>query len=87
LAAVSAYTHPHQRPQSIGIFRLWRDLGYAIGAILTGLIADQFGLMAPVLTIGLLTLASSAVVRYRMGCSKKTFESKGVAFSIRGSAL
>ncbi|WP_276372903.1 MFS transporter [Chryseolinea sp. H1M3-3] len=82
LAAVSDYTHPHQRPQSIGIFRLWRDLGYAIGAILTGLIADQFGLIAPVLSIGLLTIASSVIVQYRMGCSKKTFESKRLGFSI-----
>jgi MFS family permease len=85
LAAVSDYTHPHQRPQSIGIFRLWRDLGYAIGAILTGLLADQFGLMAPVLTIGLLTVASSMIVQYRMSCSKKTFEVKGTKFSMSRS--
>lgn len=81
LAAVSDYTHPDQRPQSIGVFRLWRDLGYAIGAILTGLIADQFGLRAPVLVIGLLTIASAMVIQYRMSCSKKTFESEGVRFS------
>ncbi len=68
LAAVSDYTHPDQRPESIGIFRLWRDLGYAIGAILTGLIADQFGLMAPVLAIGLLTIISSFIVKSRMDC-------------------
>ena len=68
LAAVSDYTHPDQRPESIGIFRLWRDLGYAIGAILTGLIADQFGLMAPVIAIGLLTIISSFIVKSRMDC-------------------
>ena len=66
LAAISDYTHPDQRPQSIGIFRLWRDLGYAIGAILTGLIADQFGLVAPILAIGLLTVGSSLIIRIRM---------------------
>ncbi|HLF34979.1 MAG TPA: MFS transporter, partial [Cyclobacteriaceae bacterium] len=49
LAAIADHTHPDQRPKSIGIFRLWRDLGYAIGAILTGLIADRFGLVAPML--------------------------------------
>ncbi len=72
LAAISDYTHPDQRPKSIGIFRLWRDLGYAIGAILTGLIADRFGLTAPIVAIGLLTILSSLIVRYRMSCSNKT---------------
>lgn len=68
LAAISDYTHPDQRPKSIGIFRLWRDLGYAIGALLTGLIADRFGLVAPILAIGLLTLLSSMIIKYRMNC-------------------
>ena len=72
LAAVSDYTHPDQRPRSIGIFRLWRDLGYAIGAILTGLIADQYGLIAPVLTIGLITIVSSLIVQLRMNCAKES---------------
>lgn len=72
LAAISDYTHPNQRPKSIGIFRFWRDLGYAIGAILTGLIADSFGLIAPVLAIGLLTVASSLIVRFRMRCAPKS---------------
>ncbi len=71
LAAISDYTHPDQRPKSIGIFRLWRDLGYAIGAILTGLIADQFGLVAPILVIGILTLGSSFIIKFRMSCANK----------------
>ena len=75
LAAVSDYTHPDQRPKSIGIFRLWRDLGYAIGAILTGLIADRFGLIAPVAAIGVLTVLSSLIVRYRMSCPNKIISS------------
>lgn len=69
LAAISDYVHPDQRPKSIGIFRLWRDLGYAIGAILTGLIADRFGLIAPIMVVGLLTLFSSLIVRFRMSCT------------------
>ncbi len=69
LAAVSDNTHPDQRPKSIGIFRLWRDLGYAIGAILTGLLADRFGLTAPILVIGLLTILSSMIIRFRMRCA------------------
>jgi MFS family permease len=72
LAAVSDYTNPDQRPRSIGIFRLWRDLGYAVGAILTGLIADQYGLIAPLLAIGLITIISSLIVQLRMNCAKKT---------------
>jgi MFS family permease len=71
LAAISDYTHPDQRPKSIGVFRLWRDLGYAIGAILTGLIADRFGLIAPIVAIGLLTILSSLVVHNRMSCQNK----------------
>jgi MFS family permease len=71
LAAISDYTHPEQRPKSIGIFRLWRDLGYAVGAILTGLIADSFGLVAPILAIGSLTIVSSLIVKFRMRCEKK----------------
>jgi MFS family permease len=76
LAAVSDYTHPDQRPRSIGIFRLWRDLGYAIGAILTGLIADQYGLIAPVLAIGMITIVSALIVQLRMNCSRETNTSK-----------
>lgn len=71
LAAISDYTHPDQRPKSIGIFRLWRDFGYAMGAIATGLIADRFGLVAPILAIGLLTVASSVIVKFRMSCFKQ----------------
>ena len=55
LATVAENTHPQDRASSIGIFRLWRDLGYAIGAILTGLIADMFSINAAIIFIGFLT--------------------------------
>jgi len=71
LAAISDYAHPDQRPKSIGIFRLWRDLGYAIAAVLTGIIADRFGLTAPVLAIGLLTVTSAVILKFRMSCATK----------------
>lgn len=67
LAAIAGRTHPQQRAESIGVFRLWRDLGYAVGALLTGAIADKLGLDASVAAIGGLTLASAGVVLYRMG--------------------
>jgi MFS family permease len=62
LATVAENTHPLDRAKSMGVFRLWRDLGYAIGAILTGLIADFAGLNSSILFIGALTLLSSLVI-------------------------
>jgi MFS family permease len=66
LAMVAENTHPQDRAKSIGIFRLWRDLGYAIGAILTGLIADSFGIDISILAIGVLTMLSAVVIAVRM---------------------
>lgn len=68
LATVAENTHPQDRAKSIGIFRLWRDLGYAIGAILTGIIADLISINAAILFIGLLTLISAFIIQYRMKC-------------------
>lgn len=68
LATVAENTHPHDRAKSIGVFRLWRDLGYAIGAILTGLIADAFGINASIIVIGVLTVISSLIIEKRMRC-------------------
>jgi predicted MFS family arabinose efflux permease len=68
LATVAENTNTQDREKSIGIFRLWRDLGYAIGAILTGIIADLISINAAILFIGLLTLASALIIRYRMKC-------------------
>lgn len=74
LAAVAENTHPSDRAHSLGIFRLWRDLGYAIGAILTGIIADTLGINASALIIGLLTIGSAMVIFYRMSCADKYSE-------------
>lgn len=68
LATVAENTNPHDRPKSLGVFRLWRDLGYAIGAILTGIIADAFGINESIIVIGALTVASSLVIENRMHC-------------------
>ncbi|MEQ9289601.1 MAG: MFS transporter [Cyclobacteriaceae bacterium] len=66
LAAIADYTHPEQRANSIGVFRLWRDLGYAIGAILTGITADFFGIEIAVVLIGTITLVSGLIIKHRM---------------------
>ena len=68
LATVAENTHPLDRPKSLGVFRLWRDLGYAIGAILTGVIADVFGIDTSIVVIGALTLISALIIHYRMRC-------------------
>lgn len=64
--AISDYTHPTQRAESIGIFRLWRDLGYAFGAVITGIIANFFGLTISISVIGILTGLSGFVVLLRV---------------------
>lgn len=69
LATVAENTHPQDRAHSMGIFRLWRDLGYAIGAIITGIIADMVSIPAAIVFIGLLTLFSAYVIRKRMQCA------------------
>ena len=70
LATVAENTNPQDRAKSIGVFRLWRDLGYAIGAILTGTIADLISINASIIFIGLLTFASAFNILYRMKCRK-----------------
>lgn len=69
LAAIGDYTHPEQRAKSIGVFRLWRDLGYAIGAIITGIVADSFGITTSIVLIGFLTIISSFLIKARMESS------------------
>jgi len=66
LAAIASFTNPAQRAESIGVFRLWRDLGYALGAIITGLSADLLGVRASVALIAALTVLSALVIWIRM---------------------
>ena len=72
LATIAENTNPSDRAKSLGVFRLWRDLGYAIGAILTGLLADAFGINTSIIVVGVLTVASSIVIRYRMLCKTQS---------------
>jgi MFS family permease len=66
LAAIGDVAHPSWRASAVGVYRLWRDLGYAIGALLAGLIADAFGLQAAMWFIAALTFASGTVSAARM---------------------
>jgi MFS family permease len=66
LAAVGDVAHPAWRAASVGVYRLWRDLGYAIGALLAGLMADAFGLGAAMGAVAALTFASGVVAAVRM---------------------
>jgi MFS family permease len=66
LTSIAQATSPRQRAESIGTFRLWRDLGYAIGALLSGLIADAFGVNVAIYFIAGLTLLSAGIIQWRM---------------------
>lgn len=66
LAAIAEATSPIQRAESIGTFRLWRDLGYAFGAVISGITADLFGVEYAILLIGILTVISSLIIQLRM---------------------
>jgi len=68
LATIAENTSPNDRAKSIGTFRLWRDLGYALGAILTGILADAFSIEVSILVIALLTIASALQIELRMRC-------------------
>jgi MFS family permease len=66
LAAIGDVAHPSWRASSVGVYRLWRDLGYAVGALLAGIIADAFGLPTAMWVVAALTFVSGLVVATRM---------------------
>jgi predicted MFS family arabinose efflux permease len=66
LAAIGDVAHPSWRASSVGVYRLWRDLGYAVGALLAGITADAFGLPAAMWVVAALTFVSGLVVALRM---------------------
>lgn len=66
LTSIAAATSAQQRAESIGTFRLWRDLGYAIGALISGLTADMFGLTYAIILIAVLTIISALIIKVRM---------------------
>jgi len=66
LAAIGDVAHPSWRARSVGVYRLWRDGGFAVGALVAGVIADVIGLTAAIYTVAGLTTLSGVVVALRM---------------------
>ena len=66
LAAIGDVAHPAWRASAVGVYRLWRDGGFAVGALLAGVIADTLGVEAAIWTVAALTALSGLVVALRM---------------------
>ena len=66
LAAIGDVAHPRWRASAVGVYRLWRDGGFAVGAILAGVIADAFGIATAIWSVAALTALSGLVVAVRM---------------------
>src|SRR5688572_3330003 len=65
LAAVGDIARPSWRGAAVGVYRLWRDLGYVAGALLAGMVADAFGVPAAIGTVGMITIMSGLLVALR----------------------
>lgn len=66
LAAIGDVVNPTWRASAVGVYRLWRDLGYAVGALLAGVTADLYGVAAAMWLVAALTFGSGMVVAFRM---------------------
>ena len=66
LAAISDVAHPEWRTTAMGAYRFWRDLGYALGAVISGVIADLLGMRAAIRVVAVPTLLSGLQVAFRM---------------------
>jgi MFS family permease len=66
LAVISDVAHPTWRASAVGVYRLWRDSGFAVGALLAGLVADRLGMPAAIWVVAAVTGASGLLVLVRM---------------------
>lgn len=66
LAAIGDVAHSSWRASAVGVYRLWRDAGYAVGALIAGVIADLFGVLSAIGLVAGLTFASGMLVAVRM---------------------
>jgi len=67
LAAISDAAHPSWRASAVGVYRFWRDLGYAVGALVAGVVADLVGVGSAVALVAAITFAAGVVVLVRFG--------------------
>ena len=61
IAAISDAAHPAMRARALSVYRFWRDIGYAVGALASGLIADIFGFEVAIYAIAVLTYSSGVI--------------------------
>jgi MFS family permease len=80
LAAIGDVAHPSWRASSVGVYRLWRDLGYAIGALLAGAVADALGLAPAMWLVAAATFGSGTLVAVRM---RETLPPSGARVAVR----
>jgi MFS family permease len=66
LAAIGDVAHPSWRASAVGVYRFWRDLGFAVGGLLSGIVADLLGMEAAIWTVAVITALAGAVVAVRM---------------------
>jgi hypothetical protein len=66
IAAIGDVAHPAWRARSVGVYRLWRDSGFAVGALLAGVVADATSLVTSIWVVAAITAASGVVVAVRM---------------------
>jgi MFS family permease len=92
LAAIGDVVHPSWRASAVGVYRLWRDSGYAVGALLAGIVGDVLGLRWAIAVVGLLTLVSGGIVAFAMeeplrrrDAGRQETDEPGVSFITRAA--
>jgi MFS family permease len=83
LAAIGDVAHPAWRASAVGVYRLWRDGGFVVGALISGVVADLFGLVAAIWTVAVVTAAGAGVVAVRM---YETHRSPHTSLAVRGAS-
>ena len=87
LAAIGDVAHPSWRGRSVGVYRLWRDGGFAVGAVLAGIVADRFSVTTAIYVVAALTALSGLLVALRMyETHPKADRSKHITASDEGAA-